>query len=252
MNFKSLVSENLPEIKKLLFAEQEEAAPSEDAKLSDGTIVRFSPALEVGASAELISEDGTTVSVPDAEHEMDNGTIFRTEAGMVVEITEAPEQAPEAEPVEEAMETAKTTDGISLTADPDFSVGAMVSINNEDGSTTPAEGSYTLEDGRVCVVEAGVIVEVTEAPEEKVEEAPSEEAMRVAMAKYAKHMNFATQGSIDERFTQMEKGIELLTDIVGKLAALPKEEAKKPVANPFGKGKSADELVEKMRKALKK
>tara|TARA_R110002096_G_scaffold374046_1_gene567602 strand:+ start:1588 stop:2349 length:762 start_codon:yes stop_codon:yes gene_type:complete len=250
MNFKTLVSENLPEIKKLLFAE-ESSAPYLDAKLVDGSIVRISPVMEMGATVSLIGEDGSEVAIPDDSHELQDGTIMRTEGGMIVEIIEAPVvEEVEAPAVEEVMESAKVKDSeVVLNADPDFSVGAMVTI---EGDEAVAEGTYTLEDGRVCVVEAGVITEITEAPEEEaVEEVVTEEAMRVAMAKYVKKMGFATEGKFNERFAEMEKGITLLTEIVAKLSALPKEEAKKPVSNPFNRNTTDVDLVERMRKALK-
>lgn len=118
MNISELVSGRLPEIKKLLFTEEEkvtESAPEEvelkfeDAKLVDGTIVKIEPAIEVGASVEVISEDGETIPAPDAEHELEAGTIIRTEGGIIVEVNEVAEEAEEeveeeaAEEVEEEM-----------------------------------------------------------------------------------------------------------------------------------------------------
>lgn len=118
MNISELVSGRLPEIKKLLFTEEEkvtESAPEEvelkfeDAKLVDGTIVKIEPAIEVGASVEVISEDGETIAAPDAEHELEVGTIIRTEGGIIVEVNEVAEEAEEeveeeaAEEVEEEM-----------------------------------------------------------------------------------------------------------------------------------------------------
>jgi len=44
----------------------------------------------------------------------------------------------------------------------------------------------------------------------------------------------------------------LITDIVEKMAAKPSVEPTKKVNNPFSRSQSQEELVEKMRKALKK
>lgn len=108
MNISELVGAKLPEIKKLLFSENETPEVTteafEDAKLVDGSIVRIEPAIEVGATVMVISEDGETVAAPDAAHELESGVIVRTEGGVVVEVME-PEAAPEeaAEEVEEEM-----------------------------------------------------------------------------------------------------------------------------------------------------
>lgn len=105
MNISELVSGKLPEIKKLLFSEEvvNESAPEEvelkfeDAKLVDGTIVRIEPAVEVGASVEVISEDGETIPAPDTEHELESGAIIRTEGGVIVEVNEVVEEEAEEE-----------------------------------------------------------------------------------------------------------------------------------------------------------
>ena len=114
MNISELVSGKLPEIKKLLFTE--EAAPAvesteevvehsfEDAKLVDGTIVRIMPAIEVGATVEVISEDGETLAAPDASHELESGSIIRTEGGIIVEVLEAEAPAEEEEAKDEEKE----------------------------------------------------------------------------------------------------------------------------------------------------
>jgi len=114
MNISELVSGKLPEIKKLLFTE--EATPAveateevvehsfEDAKLVDGTIVRIEPAIEVGATVEVISEDGETLAAPDASHELESGSVIRTEGGIIVEVLEAEAPAEEEEAKEEEKE----------------------------------------------------------------------------------------------------------------------------------------------------
>ena len=114
MNISELVSGKLPEIKKLLFTE--EATPAvesteevvehsfEDAKLIDGTIVRIEPAIEIGATVEVISEDAETLPAPDASHELENGSVIRTEGGIIVEVLEAEAPAEEEEAKEEEKE----------------------------------------------------------------------------------------------------------------------------------------------------
>lgn len=97
MNISELVGSKLPEIKKLLFSETEEKF--EDAKLVDGTIVRYE-SLEIGAALSVVGEDGEVVPAPDGEHELESGDIVRTESGVIVEIMTP-------EPVEEEAEEEK-------------------------------------------------------------------------------------------------------------------------------------------------
>jgi hypothetical protein len=112
MNISELVSRKLPEIKKLLFSggatpETTEAVVEhsfEDAKLIDGTIVRIEPAIEIGATVEVISEDGETLAAPDASHELESGSVIRTEGGIIVEVLEAEAPAEEEEAKEEKEE----------------------------------------------------------------------------------------------------------------------------------------------------
>ena len=113
MNISELVSRKLPDIKKLLFSEATPAVESteevvehsfEDAKLIDGTIVRIEPAIEIGATVEVISEDGETLAAPDASHELESGSVIRTEGGIIVEVLEAEAPAEEEEAKEEKEE----------------------------------------------------------------------------------------------------------------------------------------------------
>jgi len=55
-----------------------------------------------------------------------------------------------------------------------------------------------------------------------------------------------------EKVTDIEKAVGLITDIVEKMAATPKEEPSKKVSNPFNKGVDYNEMVEKMRAITKK
>jgi hypothetical protein len=87
MNISEMVVAKMPQIKKLLFSEKT-AEAFVDAKLVDGTIVRYD-ALEVGAALSVVGEDGEIVAAPDGEHELESGEIVRTEEGVIVEILEA-------------------------------------------------------------------------------------------------------------------------------------------------------------------
>jgi hypothetical protein len=101
----------LPEIKKLIFAEEAPAPVEVEAAkvvLVDGTEVTVSPALEVGATATVVGPDGNEIPAPDGEHEVQDGTVFKVEGGVITEvkpIEAAPEAAPA--PAEDMVTAAK-------------------------------------------------------------------------------------------------------------------------------------------------
>lgn len=92
----------LPQIKALFSSEETptEEVQLEDVKLVDGTIVRIEPAIEVGATVQVIGEDGELMDAPDADHELEDGRIIKTEGGIILEVIEV---EVEEEVVEEEM-----------------------------------------------------------------------------------------------------------------------------------------------------
>jgi hypothetical protein len=79
------ITAKLSAIKKVL-AEEEVPVGMEDAKLIDGTIVRIEPAIEIGATVQVISEDGSMVEAPDGEHELESGDVIKVEGGVIIEL----------------------------------------------------------------------------------------------------------------------------------------------------------------------
>ena len=205
MNISELVGSKLPEIKKLLFSETEEKF--EDAKLVDGTIVRYE-VLEIGAALSVVGEDGEIVAAPDGEHELESGIVVRTEGGLIVEILE-----PEAEPVEEEAGDEEKEEEMSA----DETTEEVTEEVVEEVAQFDAE-AFKLEimDSVATLIQAEV-------------------------DKFAK----------TEKVGEIEKAVGLITDIVEKMAATPKEAPTKSVPNPFGKGKDYSELASKMREAMK-
>jgi len=191
MNISELVGSKLPEIKKLLFSETEEKF--EDAKLVDGTIVRYE-SLEIGAALSVVGEDGEVVPAPDGEHELESGDIVRTEGGLIVEIMSP-------EPVEEEAGEEKEEEMAA----------------EEVAAFDPEAFKLDIMDSVATLIQSEV-------------------------AKFAK----------TEKVSDIEKAVGLITDIVEKMAATPKEEPSKKVANPFNKGIDYTEMVEKMRAITKK
>ena len=205
MNLSELVGNKLPEIKKILFGSEETESTEEtveaaflDSKLVDGTIVRISPDVEVGAIVKVIDEEANELDAPDGDHEMEDGTIIRTEGAVVVEV-----MAPEVEEEEESEEEVEAEEK-----------------DKEEMSTEDV-------DVKMSAIAADVVAAQNFASAEAVE-------------------------AINTRFDDMEKAIGMITDIVEKMAAKPSVEPTKKVNNPFAKATSDVDLVEKMRKALKK
>ena len=199
MNISELVGSKLPEIKKLLFSETEEKF--EDAKLVDGTIVRYE-VLEIGAALSVVGEDGEIVAAPDGEHELESGVVVRTEGGVIVEILEP-------EPVEEEAEEEKEEE--------------MSADETTEETTEEVVAEFDAEAFKLEIMDSVATL------------------IQAEVDKFAK----------TEKVGEIEKAVGLITDIVEKMAATPKEAPTKSVPNPFGKGKDYSELASKMREAMK-
>jgi hypothetical protein len=172
------------------------------------------------------------------------------------------------ETTEEAFVDAKLVDGTIVRVEPALEIGASVAVIGEDGETVPApDGEHELESGEVVRTEGGVIVEimtpepVAEEAEEVEEEMASEEKFDAegfkadilsAVSELIKSEIAAAQFAKTDKVTDIEKAVGLITDIVEKMAATPKEEPSKKVANPFNKGIDYSEMVEKMRAITKR
>lgn len=172
------------------------------------------------------------------------------------------------ETTEEAFVDAKLVDGTIVRVEPALEIGASVAVIGEDGETVAApDGEHELESGEVVRTEGGVIVEimtpepVEEEAEEVEEEMASEEKFDAegfkadilsAVSELIKSEIAAAQFAKTEKVTDIEKAVGLITDIVEKMAATPKEEPSKKVANPFNKGIDYSDMVEKMRAITKK
>ena len=120
MNIRENLKNNIEALKKIAFNEVDEVVettettePTEskfvDAQLEDGTIINVEPAIELGASVSVMTEDGI-VPAEDAEHTLASGEKIITVGGVITEIiaTEEEEVAEEVE-VEEEMESAEPT-----------------------------------------------------------------------------------------------------------------------------------------------
>jgi len=108
------VAAKLSAIRKVL-AEGETPIALEDVKLVDGTILRIEPAIEVGATVQVIGEDAEMVEAPDGEHELESGDVIKTEGGVIIEIIAVEsEEVVEEEMSEEAPVVAEAPKGLNV------------------------------------------------------------------------------------------------------------------------------------------
>lgn len=111
----SKAMELISQIRKEVFGSKETTPEVfEDVKKVDGTILRVEPSIEVGATVEVIAEDGEMIAAPDGEHELETGQIIATEGGLVVQVLEGEESGDDE--TEEEMEAAPTLNVEEITA----------------------------------------------------------------------------------------------------------------------------------------
>ena len=174
------------------------------------------------------------------------------------------------ETTEEAFVDAKLVDGTIIRYE-SLEIGATLSVVGEDGEIVAApDGQHELESGEVVRTEEGVIVEVLEPEAEEVEEEAKDEEKEEEMSaevpafdadafKLDIMNSVATliQSEVEkfaknDKVSDIEKAVSLMTDIVEKMAATPKEAPSKKVANPFNKGTDYSELAAKISAVMKK
>ena len=176
------------------------------------------------------------------------------------------------ETTEEAFVDAKLVDGTIIRYE-SLEIGAALSVVGEDGEIVPApDGQHELESGEVVRTEEGVIVEVLEPEAEEVEEEAKDEEKEEEMSAEAPAFDAdsfkedilgavsnlikseidAASFAKNDKVSDIEKAVSLMTDIVEKMAATPKEAPTKKVPNPFNKGTNYAEIAEKMRASITK
>lgn len=84
------INAKLPELKKLLFADEPAPEPKEvkaaKATLIDGTEVEVMPAVEVGATVTVTGPEGEQLPAPDGDHELQDGTVIKVAGGVIIEV----------------------------------------------------------------------------------------------------------------------------------------------------------------------
>jgi hypothetical protein len=171
------------------------------------------------------------------------------------------------ETTEEAFVDAKLVDGTIIRYE-SLEIGAALSVVGEDGEIVAApDGQHELESGEVVRTEEGVIVEVLEPEaEEEAKDEEKEEEMSAEVPSFdADAFKLDIMNSVatliqsevekfakNDKVSDIEKAVSLMTDIVEKMAATPKEAPSKKVANPFNKGTDYSELASKISAVMQK
>lgn len=113
------ITAKLSAIKKVLAEEEnpEDSVQLEDVKKVDGTILRIEPAIEVGATVQVIGEDAELIEAPNGDHELESGDVIKTEGGIIIEVLAVegePEAVVEEEMSEEAPVVAEAPKGLNV------------------------------------------------------------------------------------------------------------------------------------------
>lgn len=180
--------------------------------------------------------------------------LFSEEAEPKVETTVEPATEEAVEMATESFEDAKLADGTIVRIEPAVEVGATVKVIGEDGELSDApDAEHEMESGAIVRTEGGVIVEVIEPEVEEVEEEAKDKEEEEEYAAEAPAFDadafkeeilgavsnlikseidaaaFASKKNVDE----VTEAVTMVTDIIEKMAATPKAEPTKKVANPF-------------------
>ncbi|QDP46322.1 MAG: hypothetical protein Unbinned4264contig1000_34 [Prokaryotic dsDNA virus sp.] len=103
-------------LKALGLSQETEVTLEYQAKLEDGTtIVSSADALEAGVDVSVLTEDGTTIPLPEGEYKIEDGVSFKVEEeGKVAEIMEEEEEDPEEEEAGKEDEDYKDEDDVKM------------------------------------------------------------------------------------------------------------------------------------------
>jgi xanthine dehydrogenase molybdopterin-binding subunit B len=172
MDIETKVKEKLSALKKVLFEEEIETPTEEnfvDVKAADGTTMRIEPAVEVGATVQVIDESGELMEAADGDIELEDGSVITVEAGVVANLVasevpaeEGEEMAKEDEPVKDEFDAEKF--GETLKADILKSVEEMFEAKLKDLATSKDVEDVTAEFKKISLSTVELIEEVANAP----------------------------------------------------------------------------------------
>ena len=170
----------------------EEAATEEtqlmEATLIDGTAIKYDPALEVGASVTVVTEDGD-LPAPDGEHELSDGTKFSTEGGLITEVKPLEATQPEEEiPVAQQLEPLLAEIVEKFSAQVNALKLQIEKVAAENATTKTQFAAITSENKDLKVSLSAFIEEVKAMPTAEPLRAPSQSTVKLSQKERALKM----------------------------------------------------------------
>lgn len=188
----------LSKIKEVLLEEETttEEVQLEDVKLVDGTIVRIEPAIEVGATVQVIGEDGELIDAPDADHELEDGRIIKTEGGIILQVIEVEGEEVVEEEMSEETEVEKPKVGLDVEA----LQNQLIQRLNDSITEKIEKLRFAKEDEIAVLTEENrelkktlvEVVEMFQAFTEQEKEAPKKAPSKAWMSKEPNKIDFST------------------------------------------------------------
>lgn len=131
--------------------------------------------LKAGDAVFIEDAEGNRTPAEDKDYRTDEAKVIRVADGKVAEIVDDEAEVAE-DDVQEAYGRKDTDKGAILwEGEEDLKAGDAVFVEGEDGNEQAPDGDYRTEDGKVIVVENGIVVEIKDAEAEVApEEAPAE------------------------------------------------------------------------------
>jgi hypothetical protein len=157
--------EAFEKIKTLLMGDEKEFG---NAKLADGTIVQWEGELTEGTALLVVAEDGNTLPAPDAQHELEDGTLVTTLGGLVT-VIQPKEKEEELAEVEVEVPPAMTEDVVQAVIDAIAPIVAEIKAIAEEMKSGKQEYTKALEvaqsvEGKFEAIKS-IVDEIAKAPE---------------------------------------------------------------------------------------
>jgi chromosome segregation ATPase len=117
----------------------------------------------------------------------------------------------------------KLVDGTEILIEGDLSEGTKVFVITEEGNIPLPDGTYELEDGKTIIsVAEGLITDVSEKPEEPVEEVPTE-AAEIPAETPEVEVEVAPATDVEAKLKELEDKLASLEEKVNSLSASSEE-----------------------------
>lgn len=157
--------EAFEKIKTLLMGDEKEFG---NTKLADGTIVQWEGELTEGTALLVVAEDGNTLPAPDAQHELEDGTLVTTLGGLVT-VIQPKEKEEELAEVEVEVPPAMTEDVVQAVIDAIAPIVAEIKAIAEEMKSGKQEYTKALEvaqsvEGKFDAIKS-IVDEIAKAPE---------------------------------------------------------------------------------------